>query len=163
TASGSTMSVSYIADFAALLLLGPHETMVVATGGVLCQCLINGRERNPLHRTLFSVASLIITVEGAGLAFLALGGSFHETPLVATPLPLFGAAATYFLLNSGLIASAIALSSRSAIVKTWYGNFLWSAPSYFVGAASVAIAESLVARFGLWVAPVTLAPLFVTF
>jgi diguanylate cyclase (GGDEF)-like protein len=163
TASGSTMSVSYIADFASLLFLGPHETMVVATGGVLCQCLINGKERNPLHRTLFSVASLIITVEGAGAAFRALGGSFNAMPLVATPVPLFGAAATYFLLNSGLIASAIALSTRNAIVKTWYGNFLWSAPSYFVGAASVALAESLVARFGLWVAPVTLAPLFVTY
>jgi len=28
--SGSTMSVSYAVDFATLLLLGPHETMLVA-------------------------------------------------------------------------------------------------------------------------------------
>ena len=28
--SGSTMSVSYAVDFASLLLLGPHETMLVA-------------------------------------------------------------------------------------------------------------------------------------
>ena len=30
TTSGSTMSVSYAVDFASLLLLGPHETMLVA-------------------------------------------------------------------------------------------------------------------------------------
>src|SRR5687767_12388244 len=36
--SGSTMSVSYAVDFAALILLGPHETMLVAVASAWSQC-----------------------------------------------------------------------------------------------------------------------------
>ena len=62
TMSGSTMSVSYAVDFASLLLLGPHNTMLVAAGSAFSQCNLNRKARNPLHRTLFSMASLIVTV-----------------------------------------------------------------------------------------------------
>ena len=67
TTSGSTMSVSYAVDFASLLLLGPHETMLVAAASAFSQCVLNSKERNPVHRTLFSVASLVITVQASGL------------------------------------------------------------------------------------------------
>src|SRR5438445_7342490 len=39
--NGSTMSVSYAVDFASLLLIGPHETMLVAAGSALSQCSLN--------------------------------------------------------------------------------------------------------------------------
>src|SRR5437762_9354178 len=79
--SGSTMSVSYAVDFAALLLLGPHEAMLVAAGSAFSQCNLNRKERNPFYRTLFSAASLVITVQAAGLAFNLLGGMPSHTPL----------------------------------------------------------------------------------
>src|SRR5438045_3704036 len=72
TTSGSTMSVSYAVDFASLLLLGPHETMLVAAGSAFSQCNLNRKERNPFYRTLFSMASLVVTVQGAGAAYTAL-------------------------------------------------------------------------------------------
>src|SRR5258706_259287 len=81
TSGGSTMSVSYAVDFASLLLLGPHETMLVAAGSAFSQCHLNSKQRNPLHRTLFSVASLVITVQGSGLAFSLLGGTGSAMPL----------------------------------------------------------------------------------
>src|ERR1700682_1133260 len=62
----STMSVSYAVVFASLLL-APSETMLVAAISAFCQCKLNSKETNPTHRTLFSMASLIVTVEGAGL------------------------------------------------------------------------------------------------
>ena len=164
TTSGSTMSVSYAVDFASLLLLGPHETMLVAAGSAFSQCHLNSKNRNPLHRTLFSVASLVITVQAAGFAFQILGGSTGSTmPLTQLARPLVGAATVYFLLNTGLIATAIALSTRTTILSTWNNNFLWSAPSYFVGAGSAALAASFVAHAGYWVAPLTFAPLYLTY
>jgi diguanylate cyclase (GGDEF)-like protein/putative nucleotidyltransferase with HDIG domain len=69
----------------------------------------------------------------------------------------------YFLLNTGLVATAIALSTRTKILSTWNNNFLWSAPSYFVGAGSAALAASFVAHAGYWVAPLTFAPLYLTY
>jgi len=163
TTSGSTMSVSYAVDFASLLLLGPHETMLVAAGSAFSQCHLNSKNRNPLHRTLFSVASLVITVQAAGFAFQILGGTGSTMPLTQLARPLVGAATVYFLLNTGLIATAIALSTRTTILSTWNNNFLWSAPSYFVGAGSAALAASFVAHAGYWVAPLTFAPLYLTY
>ena len=164
TTSGSTMSVSYAVDFASLLLLGPHETMLVAAGSAFSQCHFNSKDRNPLHRTLFSVASLVITVQGTGLAFSLLGGGTGAVmPLAILARPLVGAATVYFLLNTGLIATAIALSTRSNILTTWNSNFLWSAPSYFVGAGSAALAALFLSHAGYWVAPLTFAPLYLTY
>ena len=163
TSSGSTMSVSYAVDFLSLLLLGPHETMLVAAGSAFSQCHLNSKERNPIHRTLFSVASLVITVQASGLAFHLLGGTTSDFTIATLARPLVGAATVYFLLNTGLVATAIALSTGSPIVSTWNDNFLWSAPSYFVGASSAAFAAWFVTRFGFWVAPITFAPLYLTY
>src|SRR5207248_1397426 len=51
----------------------------------------------------------------------------------------------------------------SNIGTTWNSNSLWSAPSYFVGAGSAAIAAWLVSHAGYWVAPLTFAPLYLTY
>src|SRR6266481_3187994 len=65
--SGSTMSVSYAVDFAALLLLGADETMLVAAASAWSQCTFRMKTRNPPYRTMYSMASLVITVKAAGL------------------------------------------------------------------------------------------------
>src|SRR4029078_6189019 len=69
TTSGSTLSVSYAVDFASLLLLGPHTTMLVAAGSAVSPCPLKSKKQQPLYRTLFSVASLVITVQATGFAF----------------------------------------------------------------------------------------------
>src|SRR5437867_2383294 len=163
TTGGSTIAVSYAVDFASLLLLGAHETMLVAAGSAFSQCHLNSRARNPLYRTLFSVASLVITVQASGLAFQLLGGTQSAMSFTTLARPLVGAATMYFLLNTGLVATAIALSTRTSIINTWQDNFLWSAPSYFVGAGSAALAASFVEHAGYWVAPLTFAPLYLTY
>jgi diguanylate cyclase (GGDEF)-like protein/putative nucleotidyltransferase with HDIG domain len=163
TTSGSTLSVSYAVDFASLLLLGPHETMLVAAGSAYSQCHLNSKDRNPLHRTLFSMAALVITVQGAGLASRLLGYHGPFAPFVEIARPLVGAATVYFLLNTGLVATAIALTARERARTIWQTNFLWSAPSYFVGAGVAAVAAWLVAHAGYWVAPLTFAPIYLTY
>jgi len=163
TASGSTLSVSYAVDFASLLLVGPHETMLVAAASAFSQCHLNNKGRNPLHRTLFSMAALVVTVQGAGLAFRLLADPGSLDPLGAVARPLVGAATAYFFLNTGLVATAIALSTREGIAHTWHTNFLWSAPSYFVGAGTAAAAVWFVRSAGYWLAPVTIAPLYLMY
>jgi diguanylate cyclase (GGDEF)-like protein/putative nucleotidyltransferase with HDIG domain len=163
TTSGSTLSVSYAIDFAALLLLGPHETMLVAAGSACCQCSLNSKDRNPVHRTLFSMAALVVTVQGAGLAARMLGYTGPAASLAGLARPLVGAATVYFLLNTGLVATAIALTTRERARSTWHANFLWSAPSYFVGAGVAALSAWLVVHAGYWVAPLTFAPIYLTY
>ncbi len=138
--SGSTMSVSYAVDFLSLILLGPAQTMIVGAISAWAQCTFRTSTKNQLYRKLFSMASLVICVQAAGAAFHALGGvaGLTSMPLAAMAKPLLGAAGAYFLCNTALVATAIAFSTRQNIMSVWNENFLWSAPSYFVGAVAAA-------------------------
>ncbi len=168
--SGSTMSVSYAVDFAALLMLGPHETMLVAVTSAWSQCTFRMKAPNPVYRTAFSMACLAITVEAAGLAYAWLGGVPGQlAPTVAgIARPLVGAATVYFIFNTFTIAIAIALSTSEGLLTVWNKNFLWSAPSYFVGAGAAALATAAIDTWGgissiVWVALLAAAPLFLTY
>src|SRR5688572_19282928 len=126
--SGSTMSVSYAVDFAALLLLGPNETMLVAVTSAWSQCTFRMKTKNPVYRTLFSMACLAITVQASGWAYLAMGGEpgklAQDVPGIAKPL--VAAATMYFIFNTCLIAVAVALATKQTFVAVWNQNFLWS-------------------------------------
>ncbi|HYM25270.1 MAG TPA: diguanylate cyclase, partial [Vicinamibacterales bacterium] len=71
-------------------------------------------------------------------------------------------ATVYFVLNTGLVATAIALATKQNVFTTWNNNFLWSAPSYFVGALTAAAATFAVAHAGYWL-PLTFAPIYLTY
>jgi diguanylate cyclase (GGDEF)-like protein/putative nucleotidyltransferase with HDIG domain len=160
----STMSVSYAVNFASLLLLGPHETMLVAAASAFSQCHLNSKDRNAFHRTLFSMASLATTIEAAALAFEALGGhAGHATKPLGLALPALGAATVYFLVNTGLVATAIGLTTSRRIERVWRCDFLWSAPSYFIGAAAATAATVIIQHAGYWLIPLVAAPLFLTY
>ncbi len=161
----STMSVSYAVDFAALLLLGPNETMLVAAASAFSQCTFRIKERNPIHRTLFSMACLIVTVQAAGAAYNALGGSPGYVSTVAIAKPLVGAATVYFLFNTLTVATAIALSVRQPLLTVWNENFLWSAPSYFVGAGAAAGVSAIMSMQQQWITllPLLAAPIYLTY
>ena len=160
---GSTMSVSYAVDFASLLLLGPNETMVVAAASAYSQCTFRVKERNPTYRTLFSMACLVVTVQAAGRVYTVLGGLPGVFNWANIPQPLVGAATAYFVINTLAIATAIALTTRQSIFAIWNENFLWSGPSYFVGALVAALTTWLVLDHAHWLAVLATAPLYLTY
>jgi len=162
--SGSTMSVSYSVDFASLLLLGPNETMIVAAVSAWSQCTFRIKERNPAYRTLFSMACLIVTVQAAGQIYDWLGGSHGQFDIWTLPKPLVGAATSYFLINTAMVATAIALSTRQNVIRVWNENFLWTASSYFVGAGVSAVAVLVFGAVSFrWILPLAAAPLYLTY
>src|SRR4029453_13577724 len=97
--------------------------------------------RNPLHRILFNIASLVVTVSLAGLPLL-WSDFTPDAGISALVRAAALVAPFYFLVNSLLVAGAISLSPRQRIPATWQQNFLWSAPSYFAGAALAALAHA---------------------
>jgi diguanylate cyclase (GGDEF)-like protein/putative nucleotidyltransferase with HDIG domain len=163
--SGSTMSVSYAVDFASLLLLGPNETILVAVTSAWSQCTFRMKTKNPVYRTMFSMACLAVTVQASGFAYEVLGGvpGTLASTVVGVARPLVGAATMYFIFNTCLIAIAVSLTTRQPFIAVWNQNFLWSAPSYFVGALTAAIATWAVMGSGLWLAVLAAAPLFLTY
>ncbi|HEX6465292.1 MAG TPA: hypothetical protein VFZ98_12595, partial [Vicinamibacterales bacterium] len=163
----STMSVSYAVDFASLLLLGPNETMLVAAASAFSQCTFRIQERNPIHRTLFSMACLIVTVQAAGLVLHLMPGHPDEQPgpisVVAIAPSLIGAATAYFVFNTFTVATAIALSMKQPLMKVWHQNFLWSAPSYFVGAIVAALVVWMSGQWWMAWGVLGVAPVYLTY
>ena len=139
----STISMAFVVDFVALLTAGADVAMIIAVVGVLVQCCVRVRRRQPWYRTAFSVATVALSVQAAGWTWAAFGGTIADVS-VATILPLAAMAVAYFAVDAGLVAGAIALSS-GASQELDTQPFLATAPGYVL-AAAVAIAVSVMVR-----------------
>src|SRR5712671_5336733 len=162
-ASGSNMSVSYVVDIAALILRGPHATMIVGAAGGWSQTTLNSRTPNPPFRTLFNMSILVLTVQAAGQVFERLGGRAEAEP-AALVVPLAGMALTYFFANTVPIAIAIALTTRQSPWRIWKTDFASSALSYLLGAVAAAVVIKVTESSGYWLTLLlTAAPLYLTY
>ena len=162
-ASGSNMSVSYVVDIAALILRGPHATMIVGAASGWSQTTLNSRTPNPAFRTLFNMSILVLTVQAAGQVYLRLGGR-PDADLSALVMPLAGMALTYFFVNTVPIAIAIALTTNQSAWRIWKSDFASSAPSYLLGAAAAAIIIKVTESSGYWLTLLLFAaPLYLTY
>ena len=162
-ASGSTLSVSYAANLMSLLLLGTTPAAIIGVAGVWAQCTINVKRSYPLHRTAFSIGAQAVTMLATGFVYHRLGGPTGGFELAALAKPLVGAIVTYFAVNTGLIACAIAVSTRRSPFEVWHTEFMWSAASFFVAGGAGAIGAVLVDRGQVWAAVLTLAPVYLTY
>ncbi len=163
-ASGSSMSVSYVVDIVSLILRGPHATMIVGAVSGWTQTTFNTLTRQPRYRTLFNMACLSLTVEAAGQVYERLGGTPHPALTAGLAIPLAAMALTYFFANTGLIATAVALSTRQNAWTMWKREFASSAPSYLLGAVSAAVVVAVTESSGYGLTLLlTAAPLYLTY
>lgn len=149
TGSGATPSFSYVASFASLLALGTWPTVLLSAATGLSQGLVRRRPRSQLYHTVFSAATLALSAAGAGIA--------HQLTIPSNPNPWWpyvGAAATaasaYFVINTNLVSLAVALTSGQPIRPVWRRDFLWSAPSYYIGAGLAVVLVELSQRGLHW-------------
>jgi putative nucleotidyltransferase with HDIG domain len=137
------LSVSEAFVFAAVLLYGPAAaTMVVALDSLVISLWIFRTSRRP-ERLLFNLAAPAVAVWIAARTFFAIA---NVAPLATTPRPILGLvfpllilAVLYFVLNSWLIAAAVALEQRGSAFGVWRRNFLWLSLNYFSGASVAAL------------------------
>ncbi len=137
------LSVSETFVFAAVLLFGPSAaTMVVALDSLIISLWIF-RTSQRAERVLFNFAAPAIAVWIAARAFFALARvpplALAPSPIIGLVFPLLVLAVLYFLLNSWLIAIAVALEQRVSTFNVWRHNFLWLSLNYFSGASVAAL------------------------
>jgi signal transduction histidine kinase/ActR/RegA family two-component response regulator len=162
-ASSSTLSVSYAANLMSLLLLGTRQATLIAVIGSWTQCTVNIKRPYPWYRTAFSAAGEAITMFATGLVFQQLSGHTGAFDLAALPRPIVGAILTYFVVNTGLVAGAIALTTGRPPLEVWRHEFLWSAGSFFVAGSAGAIGAVLIERGQIWAAVLMVAPVYLTY
>jgi hypothetical protein len=158
----STMSMAAAIDFVALLLESANVAMLLGAIGVLMQCTVRVRRKQPIHRAAFSAAAVIIAVQVAGWGWRALGGNLTELAVTTTVLPLMVCAITYFAVNAGLVAAAVAVTAGSP-VRVLSPEFLRSAPAYLVSAVVAALVALAIMHGVVILLPVVASPLYVCY
>jgi putative nucleotidyltransferase with HDIG domain len=138
----ATVSVSEVFVFASVLLFGPAPaTITVALDGLWSS--LRQRDRR-LYRTLFNIAEPAVSTLAAGMAFYLAAGispwhAAHTPPSSYLP-PALAMTATYFLLNSGLQAAAVAIEARVSAVGVWRQHALYLAINYYAAASLATLA-----------------------
>jgi putative nucleotidyltransferase with HDIG domain len=141
----ATISVSETFVFASVLLFGAHAgTLTVALDAFVVSAWLARKGRTALYRFLFNIAAPAISIWIAANLFFALAGvrPLTETDAVGIKeiaIPLLVFALSYFLLNSWLIAFAIALKEQIAAFAIWRDNLVWLSLNYFGGASVAAL------------------------
>jgi putative nucleotidyltransferase with HDIG domain len=149
--------------FASVLLFGPEAGAITLAADSV---LIAWQRKLTRIQTLFNFANLTLSVWISGKLFFLFAGvgplfSEKETP-TGLILPLLVLAGAYFIVNSGLTATAIALAKKKSPVKVWREHFLWLGPGYAAGAC-VALLLVVALHMVHFSALVLLPPLLLVF
>ncbi len=160
----ATLSVSYVVDMVSLLLVGADLTMFVVAASAWAQSSFRTPGRSANYRTVFSMAALVLTVQAAGAVYAWLGGPPAAAVWSLAAIPaLLGAAATYFVCDSLLVATAVGLSARQPITQAWRERFRWGAPGHVVGALVAAPVAAAIYTGGYWTLTLAAVPLYLSY
>lgn len=137
------LSVSETFVFAAAMLFGPAAaTVLVVLDSLIISVWQPRTARRPL-RVLFNMSAPAIAIWLSAHSFFLFAGI---SPLQGTPrpvlsllVPLLAMAVIYFLLNSWLIAGAVAFETRTSAIVVWRRNFLWLSLNFLSGASVAAL------------------------
>jgi len=137
------LSVSEVFVFAAVLLFGPAAaTMIVVLDTLVISLWQKRRSRRP-SRVLFNVAAPAVAIWVAAHGFFAVAHvkplANHPQPILPLLVPILVLAILYFLLNSVLVAWAVAFEKGVSAFSVWSESFLWLSLNYFSGASVAAL------------------------
>lgn len=144
----ATISVSETFVFTSVLLFGPAAGTLIVALDALVISLWSLRHQNPLYKIFFNVFALPVAIWVGSQIFFLMAGiqplvRHSETqPIGAVLLPLLCFTLSYFLLNSSIIAVAIALERGVSAFRIWRENFAWISLNYFGGASVAALLVS---------------------
>lgn len=121
--------------FASVLLFGPEAGAITLAADSV---LIAWQRKLTGVQTIFNFGNLTLSVWLSGQLFFFLADvkplSVNQSASAGLILPLLVLAATYFLVNSGLTATAIAVAKKRPPRAVWLEHFLWLGPGYAAGA-----------------------------
>ncbi len=139
-----SMSLAYVLTFAATLRFGPELSVFIGAFSALSACLYP--KRQPLYQLLFNVFVNTISTSASGAVFLLLNGGLliRGTEAVGA---ITAACFAFFFINTGFVALILAAVLQQKPLKVWNEKFLWTAPSYFVGALIATLAGVLQQKY----------------
>jgi diguanylate cyclase (GGDEF)-like protein len=151
--NASTLTACHVIDLITLVIYGTNTAVIVSAWGAWTQCTFRSRRRNAAHKTAFSIASLALTAFVTGHVLMWLSAARANDPGRLPWESLAAAATTTFVINSGLVAAALAMASRRPFISLWFEFFFSMWPSYLIGAVLAAAIIDGVRHQSFWLAP----------
>ena len=141
------ISVSDAFVFASVLLFGPAPATVIAALDCFVVSLWLNTASRSVVRSLFNLSAVAFAIWFASEEFFWLvgvppGDVSHLFPLESHLWQLFALSSSYFLLNSWLVAVALAFEHRANVFRLWWDNFPWFSLNYLGGVSVAALLVS---------------------
>ncbi len=147
----SHISVSDTFVFLAILLYGGEAgIMLAAADAFLASRKVT---KNPITFS-YNVAVFTLSTFATVSALLLFFGPLNDIGNTEFTTEFIGVICLMgllqYVMNSGLVAIAVALRARKPIWHMWKDNFLWTSITYFAGASAAGIIDKLIGRFGIF-------------
>jgi len=140
------ISVSETFVFTSVLLFGQCAGTLTVALDVLVVAITSQRRTLQPIRVLFNISSASLSIWTASNIFYLVSGikplSVEETRVPELLWPLVLLTAVHFILNSGLVAVALASERNEGAFSIWRRIFPWLSINYFGGASVAALLVS---------------------
>jgi hypothetical protein len=148
----STIAANFVLFLIALDALPFDETLVLAVGSCLAQCLWRPKTRPKTIQVLFSLASTTISIALAS----GLTSGLRKAGAIVPELVL--ASAVFFVVNSGLMSVVLGLVRSQPLLGIWRNCHRWAFPYYLVGSI-LAVVITITTRVSGWLPALAMLPL----
>jgi putative nucleotidyltransferase with HDIG domain len=161
------ISVSETFVFTAALLFGPAAGTIT----VVLDALVISLWMHPAHRSVmrvvFNATAPAIAIRVSSEVFFILAqinpGEIDRNDVGALIAPAFAFALLYFVINTGLVAGALATERDESAFAIWLGNFPVVSISYFVGSSIAMLIVAYTDRIDLNVLSIIVPLLVVSY
>ena len=156
----TTVPLSFVIEFTALLLLGPQAMMVVATGGVVMHGLANPRHPHPLRSAIVNAVVTLAAAFAAGWVHQFSGGTVARFAWPEQGVPIVLAVAAYCALKSISFNVLLRLVTKQPLDRAWPAHLIRALPGFIIGSGVAAGLVTLIEHRMWGVALVAAVPLY---
>jgi diguanylate cyclase (GGDEF)-like protein/putative nucleotidyltransferase with HDIG domain len=145
---GGTISVSAVGALAGAALFGFQAALPLA---IAIAAVDWSARRTPAYQLLFNVGALSLASLAAAAVFQG-GGDGGTIDTLVTAAAGLAAGGIYFVVNTGLLAGAMALEGHDSWRRVWTERFSWLLPHYVAFGAvggAIALAYDAIGLIGL--------------
>ena len=159
----AAVSISDTFFIALALMYGPAPATIALA---VDSCVYSWRGKQPWRRLLFNTAAPAVSMWAGAQTFFLIARvpplAHNDVPVGPLIIPLLALTVIYFVFNSGLVATAIGLTSRQSPIEIWRRNFRWLSIGYLASASLAFCLILLIHQVG-FLAVVVILPLLTVF
>jgi len=153
------VTLGFPITYASLLIYGPGISSWVA----ICGAIIGvGRSKKlKIDRVLFNISQLTLSISIAWIIYQKSGGTLITSNSVYSFFPLVFSAGTYFLANTFLVSTVIALQQKASIFKIGLFSFKYTTLNYLAQVPIAILMAIIYRQISWWASLFLLFPIFI--